>query len=155
MRHKPAKKQACFLPKIFAPRGVNELIRLGSDHDGGYVVSADAVASTRCLLSLGLGHNCDFEWDVVQMGRLAKLHCYDPSVTPEGLRRTYFRSLLKFFSKKAKRRAFRTFYRQYKGLFLSGRTDFIHVVKPAGIREGQVPLNAAMAALQPKRERCF
>ena len=61
------RKLACFLPQVFKPEGTARVVRLGSDNKGGHVVAADAVASTRNLLSLGLAPNFDFEIDFAAM----------------------------------------------------------------------------------------
>ena len=43
------------------PRVRHDLVRLGLPRDGGYVVPAEAIASTRVLLSLGMKEDWSFE----------------------------------------------------------------------------------------------
>jgi hypothetical protein len=149
------KKQACFLPKAFEPRGINELVRLGSDHDGGYVVSADAVASSRHLLSFGLGENCDFEHDFTAMARLDSLTCYDTSIDGEVLRGRYALARLLAFFRPDRHKRLIAYYKQYKSLFHSGRAGFSHVQQDAGTTEGLVPPAEALERLAPETGKLF
>jgi len=149
------KKQACFLSKVFEPRGLNSLVRLGSDHDGGYVVSADAVASSRQLLSLGLGKNCDFEKDFAAMARLERLACYDASIDTEALRRRYTRARLLSLFRPERHRHFVSYYKQYRALFESGRSGFSHIREDAGTTDGLVPLAEAIDLLAPEPGKLF
>lgn len=149
------KKQACFLPKVFEPRGINDLVRLGSDHDGGYVVSADAVASSRHLLALGLGDNCDFEHDFAAMARLDKLVCYDASVDGEALRGRYALARLLSIFRPERHRRLIGYYKQYKSLFHSGRRGYSHIQQDAGTTEGLVSLAETIERIAPEPGRLF
>ena len=51
------------LPKNFRPEGLYDLIRLGSDNDGGYLVDPNSVQESKALLALGIGKNWSFEKD--------------------------------------------------------------------------------------------
>ena len=51
------------LPKNFKPDGLYDLIRLGSDHDGGYLVDPSSIEESKALLALGIGKNWSFEKD--------------------------------------------------------------------------------------------
>jgi len=54
------------------PKSPNDLIRLGSEFDGGYVVSQKVVKKSQMLLSFGNGFNIDFEWDYVKKSQFRK-----------------------------------------------------------------------------------
>lgn len=43
------------------PRALDDFVRIGRDHDGGYVVSAAAVAATRTVVGLGINDDWSFE----------------------------------------------------------------------------------------------
>ena len=45
------------LPKILRPKYINDLIRLGDNMDGGYVLNSQMVEDCKNLISLGLGDN--------------------------------------------------------------------------------------------------
>ena len=49
------------LPKIFRPFECLQLIRLGKDNDGGYIVNKHDVDKTDLLISFGIGNDWSFE----------------------------------------------------------------------------------------------
>ena len=49
------------LPNSFKPKKLYNLIRLGSDNDGGYLVEVDSHKKTKTLFSFGLGNDWHFE----------------------------------------------------------------------------------------------
>jgi hypothetical protein len=63
------------------PLVCNSLVRIGSDHDGGYVVPLSAVREADALLSFGLCHNWAFERDFMRQNTNAAIHCYDHTVS--------------------------------------------------------------------------
>jgi len=54
-------------------------MRLGSEHDGGYVVTETAVRGTGVLVGLGVGSNWTFEEEFHRIAGCA-VHCYDHTV---------------------------------------------------------------------------
>lgn len=63
------------------PIGSNDLIRLGRKRDGGYVVNANALQSTKHLLSFGISTEWSFERDFLQKNKGVILHAFDFSVS--------------------------------------------------------------------------
>ncbi len=63
---------SCFDFSYLAPKSPYDLIRLGSEFDGGYVVSQKVVKKSQMLLTLGNGFNVDFEWDYVKQSQFRK-----------------------------------------------------------------------------------
>lgn len=49
------------VPKILKPFHCNQLIRLGKDNDGGYLVNKHDVEKSLSLISFGIGTDCSFE----------------------------------------------------------------------------------------------
>ena len=49
------------LPIFFKPIKYSELLRIGNNHDGGYVISKKSLKESDCLLSFGLNDDCSFE----------------------------------------------------------------------------------------------
>jgi len=45
------------LPKIFKPKNEYNLIRLGQDNDGGYLVEKDSFTEAKSLVSFGLSYD--------------------------------------------------------------------------------------------------
>lgn len=55
------------LPKIFKPFHCSNLIRIGKDFDGGYLVNKDDVLKTKKIISFGIGEDFSFEKEFVEM----------------------------------------------------------------------------------------
>lgn len=68
------------LPSNWEPRGAGIMVRLGSRHDGGYVVSRAAVDASRLLISMGLNADWNFEADFARLSG-ARVLCFDGTVT--------------------------------------------------------------------------
>lgn len=149
------RKLACFLPQVFKPEGTARVVRLGSDNKGGHVVAADAVASTRNLLSLGLAPNLEFEIDFAAMAPLKTLHGYDPAIDEEALKRARRRALIPFFGSGAQRRRALARYRDYKALFADKGEGFVHQQRAVGLDEGMIGLDEAIAALHSEPGQTF
>ena len=67
------------LPHNFKPDGTYDLIRLGSDHDGGYLIDPNSIEQASALLALGIGKNWSFEKDFLEKKSI-EVHAYDHSV---------------------------------------------------------------------------
>ena len=67
------------LPKSFKPDGAYELIRVGSDHDGGYLVDPKSIEQSNALIALGIGRNWSFEKDFLER-KSVRIHAYDYSI---------------------------------------------------------------------------
>jgi hypothetical protein len=65
----------------FHPVACEQLARIGSANDGGYVVSLEAVNAASALLSFGLSHDWTFERDFKKHNADAVIHCYDHTVS--------------------------------------------------------------------------
>jgi len=55
------------LPKIFQPFQCDDIIRLGKDHDGGYLVNYADVVKSKKLFSFGTGADISFEKDFTRL----------------------------------------------------------------------------------------
>ena len=58
------------LPKVLRPYRADELVRLGSSADGGYVVDLAAVDASKFLLSCGVNEDWSFEEDFYARNRV-------------------------------------------------------------------------------------
>lgn len=67
------------LPRVFQPFYCADLVRLGKDNDGGYLVNRLDVVRTQRLLSFGIGTDWSFEQDFVAINDCA-VDSYDASV---------------------------------------------------------------------------
>ncbi len=64
------------------PVEVDDLVRLGRDEDGGYVVSARSIAAARTIVGLGINDDWSFEADVVRRHPGIEVVGVDGSVSP-------------------------------------------------------------------------
>ena len=76
-----------------------DLIRLGSIDDGGYVVPIQTVNSSKVLLSFGISDNWEFEKDFLKKTS-AKLLAYDHTIDKEFWLSKFKKDLIKFFQLK-------------------------------------------------------
>jgi len=68
------------LPNFLNPYKVKNLIRLGKNNDGGYIVNAIDVNNTKNLISLGISFDYSFEEDFLKMNNKTNVRTYDGSV---------------------------------------------------------------------------
>ena len=67
------------LPKEFKPKASYQLIRLGKNNDGGYLVESKSIEQTAALISMGIGKNWMFEEDFIAHKDIV-VNAYDHSV---------------------------------------------------------------------------
>ena len=79
------------IPNFLIPYENKNLIRLGNDFDGGYLVDEQTVHDSQYLISIGIGYDWSFEKHFYKLKK-CKIFSYDGSVG------------LKFFSAKIKHR---------------------------------------------------
>ena len=65
------------LKNIFRPQSEYELIRLGRNNDGSYLVSKNLLSSSEYLITLGIGSDWSFEKDFNKKNKNTKIFCYD------------------------------------------------------------------------------
>jgi hypothetical protein len=68
------------VPVSWKPYHREDLIRIGSKHDGGYVVTKNAVNNTDLLVGLGIANDWTFEKEFNRSVN-CEVHCYDHSVS--------------------------------------------------------------------------
>ena len=67
------------LPKQFKPNHLYELIRLGRNNDGGYLVGKNSVINSSALISFGINDDCSFEKEFKNLHNIDVL-CFDYDV---------------------------------------------------------------------------
>jgi hypothetical protein len=86
------------LPRDFKPKGTFDLVRLGGNHDGGYLIDKKTLQLSKCLISFGIGTNFEFEKDFYKLGN-KKIYCYDFSIYPNFIKNIviyFFSGLINF-----------------------------------------------------------
>ena len=84
------------LPKQFKPNHLYDLIRLGRNNDGGYLVGKNSVLNTSALISFGIHDDCSFEKDFKNLNP-TKVLCFDYTVDNKFWFKKFRRALRKFF----------------------------------------------------------
>ena len=59
--------QEAVLPKILEPKNEYDLIRVGRDNDGGYLVSEQSIFDSEILLSAGIAWDFSFEKQYIHL----------------------------------------------------------------------------------------
>ena len=84
------------ISKIFYPKNDCNLIRLGNENDGGYIVEENSVRSSEILISFGLSDDWSFESDFSKLGE-KKIYTYDYSVNLRFWIVNFIKSLINIF----------------------------------------------------------
>jgi hypothetical protein len=81
-----------------APVDVPDLIRVGGQADGGYVLPACLLTEADSLVSMGLGYSWDFEREAIALNPSLRLrtHVYDHTVGAREYRRDFWTELASF-----------------------------------------------------------
>jgi hypothetical protein len=108
----------------------SNLIRLGRNHDGGYIVDNSIVQKCNTLVTFGLGPDWSFELDIIKNNKDIKIYMYDFSVSSS----PYIRDILKYL------RRFITFRTSYKAVsdrikYLKNYLDFFKIKNVSFFKE--------------------
>ena len=68
------------LTKEFKPGGLYDLVRLGKNNDGGYLVCKNSITETDCLISFGINDDFSFEEDLKNKKKIP-IFAYDSTST--------------------------------------------------------------------------
>ena len=112
---------------LLAPFTTHDLIRLGRDHDGGYLVPKSVVEKSDCLISLGINHDWSFDEDFLKIKPNLMIHGYDHTISKRIFRRNWIRCMRKFFLGKASLGFVKDQYRiyvKYQSFFQENRIHF-------------------------------
>lgn len=66
--------------KLYPQYYIKDLVRLGNQSDGGYILSNKIIKKTEFLLSFGLGDNFKFESDLKKRNPRCKIYVYDHTI---------------------------------------------------------------------------
>jgi hypothetical protein len=93
------------LPLYLQPKANYDLIRLGKNNDGGYLVERKSIEISKYLISVGIYNDWSFEKDFIKTNKGSKIFCYDSQVS------------LNFFAKKIVKHFFFVFYYGFAELY--------------------------------------
>lgn len=80
---------------LLVPEPCDDMRRLGSAHDGGYVVALETITRARQLLSFGVAMNWDFERDAVAVNPSLIVEAFDPAIDARQFARMKERSAIR------------------------------------------------------------
>ena len=84
-----------------APVIVSDLIRMGKDYDGGYIISDRSVSSATGMLSFGVNDDWSFDQQWEARKPADKIHAYDGTISPSRMPEPLRDSYRQFFGGKA------------------------------------------------------
>jgi hypothetical protein len=87
------------LPKEFKPKFSYDLIRLGKNDDGGYLIEKSSLVKSNGLVSFGLGLDWSFEQDFFKYNN-CPIEVYDHTIRYSSLKKFSRNTLINFFSSK-------------------------------------------------------
>ena len=122
------------LPNIFKPKFNYDLIRLGSNYDGGYLVERNSIFKAQYLYSFGISTNWDFEQDFININYVS-IYAFDGSISLDYWNKLIFQKFIKGSLSKAikliiqKKRFFKfnmkvKFYQNFQYLILIWRREW-------------------------------
>lgn len=147
------------IPRYLRPKKEYDLIRLGQDNDGGYLVEKESIAKSKALVTLGLGYDWSFEKDFSENFK-TPIFCYDHTVNYSGIKKLCRKFITSYFFRifKPKYVLKKKFFSQlYKSIFLyrdykkffSNKAQ--HIEKRVGSGDGGVMLNEILST---KKDVC-
>ena len=122
---------AAVLPRGLSIRNCPDLVRIGSVHDGGYLVSAADIEHSEILVGMGINDDWNFEKDFVAR-RGCPVIAYDASVGLEHFWRKFVRALSRVHKVRRTVQDYRR-YVDFKNFF---RGDRQHIEKFVGLDIG-------------------
>ena len=128
-----------------------ELIRLGSRFDGGYVVLKKQIKETNCLVSFGISDNWDFEEEFHNLSN-CEVDAYDYSIDKNFWLDRFKKDLVKFlclkiFKPKKIKNMFKYFF--FKSFF-NKKTNSFNKEK-IGNKDGELSFNSIMQKHREKK----
>ena len=91
------------LPDFLKPYYINDLIRIGSDHDGGYLISLRDLLKSKHLISFGISFDWSFEKEFKEKNKRIIIKTFDGSVGFKYYRKNLVARLKKFLFKLEKK----------------------------------------------------
>ena len=146
------------IPNYLKPKKEYNLIRLGQDNDGGYLVEKQSILDSNALVTLGLGYDWSFEKDYSNYAKKF-IYCYDHTVNYSSIKKLCRKFAASYFFRIFKPKYFlkKNFFKQLnKNLFLY--KDYkkffsdkaIHFEKRIGSGKGGVILSEILNSVNNK-----
>ncbi len=115
------------LPESFKEKQCNDLLRIGSKNDGGYVISRSSILNTEILVSLGIDNNWSFEKHFLKINSVP-CYAFDHSIGAIIFFKNFIKNLVRIDKPKLIFRNLKIYF-SYLSFF---RSKNIHVKKFVG-----------------------
>lgn len=138
------------LPKVFMPTKSPELIRMGRDHDGGYLVVKDDIMNADGLLSFGVNDDWSFEEDFYA-ANASPILAYDGSVGEKYFIKDFISWMGRVDKPYIAVRKLNT-YRSYKKFFQGNRAHIQKFISDFSF-QNWIPIEEVFSALQQQNVR--
>jgi hypothetical protein len=143
-----------FLKPYFVKK--DELVRLGSIDDGGYVLPVKDIKSSEVLISLGISDNWDFEKDFSKISN-AKVIAYDYSINNDFWISKFKKDLIKLIKLKIFKP--KKFYKMFQYIdfifFFKMNKKNLFFLKKIGNNENCTNINEIVNTHIKKKEKIF
>ena len=116
------------LPNYFKYKSAKDLVRVGRENDGGYVISAKDIEFSEVLISFGIEYDWSFEEDFVSRNDIPVM-AYDGSVSKRIIFRKMLKSLVRFDKPKLMLHWLKVYF-SYINFFKGRRHHFEKFVGP-------------------------
>ena len=83
------------LPKFFSFKQAKDLLRIGKNHDGGYLVSKSDIEKSDLLIGLGISNDWSFEEDFLSRKNV-DIFAYDGSISKKYFVKQLIKSIIRF-----------------------------------------------------------
>ena len=126
MEFKPIKLSSSF--DFLAPVVVDDLIRVGTRGDGGYLAPMSIIKKTDLLLSFGLAENWDFEEHYLSLVPGITLHAYDHTISKKIIKneiKNLLKRIMHFSFRKKTILQKISLYKKYDKIFSGKNIHFI------------------------------
>jgi hypothetical protein len=82
---------------FLAPTVIEDLVRIGSENDGGYVIPKKLLSETNFLISMGISNDWSFDKHLLSCNPNIRIHAYDHTISETLFKREVKFSLIKLF----------------------------------------------------------
>nr|BDD43761.1 hypothetical protein 3 [Paracoccaceae bacterium] len=117
------------LPNDFSYQSASDLVRIGRDNDGGYLVSKSDIEKSDVLIGLGINDDWSFERDFKKITNV-ELFAYDASISQKHFIKQFIKSLVRIDNPKVALNRIKTIL-SYRHFF--SKSNNHHIQKFVGL----------------------
>ena len=123
------------------PFNEKDLIRLGNNYDGGYIISKKSLEKDNFLLSFGMSSDWSFEEDFIKENKLNKVHIYDHTVDLNFFLIRLYKSFKRIFYFKSNLKNFLDKIKELYKFIKLKNSNIIHFKKKVGNEKSSLSIN--------------